>query len=247
MKLPFWATFLTLIGVMILCSLGSWQLKRLVWKQAILTSIDAQNNVDAAQVALKPSDLLVEDYIRRGYVTGIYDHSKEFLIYNRTLKGIPGYHVFTPLTLGDAHKDDMAQTILVNRGYIPIEAEREEGYYMFRPEGIVKVSGVLRHEFKENMFVPQNHIEKDIWYRIDPAQMARAKQISAVASQLFYAEHEHIKGRTPDQHYPIAIDGRVTPNNNHAQYAFFWFAMAVAMIGVYVARFIWPQISARKA
>jgi len=38
-KLPFWATFLTLIGVIILCALGTWQVKRLAWKNDIVQKL----------------------------------------------------------------------------------------------------------------------------------------------------------------------------------------------------------------
>ncbi len=247
MKIPFWATVLTLMGLMILFSLGSWQLKRLVWKQGILASIAAQHDVEARNVPLKPSSLLADDYMRRGFITGVYDHSKEFLIYNRTLDGVPGYHLFTSLTLTQQHAEQGVDAILVNRGFIPVEAEREAGVDMFKPSGIVQVSGVLRHTFDENMFVPQNHPEKEIWYRIDPAQMASAKEIGGLSPHLFYAEQEYTQEAAPQEFYPITIDGKITPNNNHAQYAFFWFAMAAAMIGVYVVRFILPQINGKNA
>ena len=41
MKLPVWGTILTVIGVVVLCTLGTWQLDRLAWKKDLIAKLDA--------------------------------------------------------------------------------------------------------------------------------------------------------------------------------------------------------------
>ena len=39
-KIPFWATIFTTLGVIALCTLGTWQIQRLAWKEDIINKLD---------------------------------------------------------------------------------------------------------------------------------------------------------------------------------------------------------------
>ena len=232
MRLPFWGTILTLLGLMVLCGLGTWQLQRLAWKEGLINQIDAEYALDASKIDLQGA-LDGDVDMKRGYVSGAYMHEKSILIQPRTHEGTPGYHVVTPLRL------DGGAVLFVNRGWIPIEAERSNDFKLEKSSGRIKVMGVLRRVPKDNMFVPQNDPDNESWFRLDLTQISSMKGISEYHDYILYAEEE---GQKAVDAYPLSAATRLSLNNNHAQYAFFWFALALAMMGVYLVRFIIPQI-----
>ncbi len=233
MKLPFWGTILTVFGVFVLCSLGYWQLHRLQWKAEILADMDAQYEIDAPNTPVSldfPSDNVS---FRRGYLTGIFDYDKSIMLQPRVHDGEVGYHVITPFTVGG----EIYSSILVNLGWVPFDWERPSS-----TEGEeVKIIGMLRKLHNVSSFVPENAPDEDMWYKVDVEQISRIKGIEGVSPNIFYVEDN-----AGGDKYPIAAATRVKINNNHAQYALFWFSMAVAMIAIYILRFVVPIVFRNK-
>ena len=226
MKLPFWATTLTICGIAVLCSLGVWQYQRLQWKAELLAQIDAQYAIDASRKSLSAQDFESDAFFVRGYLEGQYLHDKEIHIQPRTHKGLPGYHILTPFEFSGG-------VILVNRGWIPIEQERQPDFKVKRPSAPIKIVGLLRRIEPANSFVPNNKPEKDVWYRIDFDEIAEKQNIEFVSDKILYIEDdEH------DDGYPLSAAVELRPNNNHAQYMVFWFTMAFVLAVMYLLRFI---------
>ena len=237
MKLPFWGTILTIIGVIVLCQLGFWQLARWQWKTEILEQLETEYAKDAHEVALTFDNPVAANQLVRGYVTGTYQHDKEMWIQTRTYDGIPGYHMLTPFVL-----ENKKGVLLVNRGWIPIEQEMPKDGLIERSAGPVKIVGMVKSVPRANSFVPENRPTKNQWFRIDLAQMAQEKGIEQfIDNAVFYVEDE---GRGEKGHYPFHVATLNKPNNNHAQYMVFWFTMAFLMVLIYVMRFIMPQKNA---
>lgn len=234
MKLPFWATIFTITGVIILCGLGMWQIKRLAWKNNLLDRIRAEYRVDSAAVDLDPSIDLSEKLFKRGFLKGEFVHEKAILIEARTYKGNPGYHMITPFKMMD-YKDKI---VFVNRGWVPMGFE-VMSEYIKKPQGLVMITGALRPSPESNGFVPKNIIDQDQWYQIKPEEIAKAKGFNDFYSNIFYKEVRGKKRGVPD--LPIPQDTKININNNHAAYALFWFIMAMAMVIIYGLRFIAPQ------
>ncbi len=235
MKLPFWATIFTITGVIILCALGSWQVKRLVWKTNLVERIKAEVTIDSSAVAIAPEDDLSEILLKRGFLKGEFLHDKTILIQARTYKSHPGYHIITPFKMADYND----KVMFVNRGWIPVELTFEDDI-VIKPRGLIMITGALRPAPEYNRFVPQNSPSEDQWYRISPQEIAEAYDIKDFYSKnIFYKELRNIKRGIPDMPVPAAIE--VSINNNHAGYALFWFAMAITLAVIYGLRFIAPQ------
>lgn len=229
-RIPFWGTIFTILCVFVLCTLGYWQVKRFGWKLELIAKIDATYAVDASQVPLGADDIENYSGLKRGYFDGEYSHTKSMLLQPRTHEGIAGYEVLTPFKL----KNHGAQFILVNRGWIPHERERSDLFLMDVPMGDIKITGMLRRPPRPNVFTPDNDPQKGVWYRVDLNQIARFNKLDLVGHVIFYVESE--EGRLKE--YPLSSSNRTELNNNHAQYAFFWFSMAFFMLVVYWFRFI---------
>ncbi len=229
-RIPFWGTVLTILGVFILSTLGYWQVKRHGWKQEILAKIKDEYAVDASKVPLKLVDIEGYSSLKRGYIEGEYHHNKSILLQPRTHKGLAGYDVLTPFAINDSG----GRFVLVNRGWIPHERERADIFLVDVPMGPLKVSGMLRRPMRPNLFTPENDPQNKVWYRVNINQISTFNKVDLVGRVIFFAEVEENRLRE----YPLSSSNRVEISNNHAQYAFFWFAMAVAMAGIYFMRFM---------
>lgn len=223
-KVPVWGTILTILGVIILCALGTWQLQRLQWKQDILDKLD--NAYKANQnAALNPADMTKNDFMY-GRVTGSLLAEKAILLGPRVRDGIVGEHLIVPLETNDG-------VLFVNLGWTdqtldsqPLDIYKGQTLWL---EGLARAPDW-------NSFTPDNIPQEDIWYKTNIEQIADTKSLANPLPYILYAERASVdfNGLFPNHK-------RWAPNNNHLQYAFFWFAMAAAMIGVYGLRFFYKR------
>ncbi len=220
MKLPFWGTILTLCGVAVLCTLGVWQLQRLEWKRGVLEAIEASRNAPEPLPLLSLEDFESGPVYKRGHISGRFIKEKSFLLGPRTQDGKPGYHVIAPFAL------DGSGVVLVNRGWIGLD--KTPGALDWPAHSTL--TGALRLPDSGNIFTPANQPEKDVWYVIDRGEIAWAKDLHTLSPLMFYVESAEESPATNSLHN--------LPNNNHLQYALFWFAMAAAMVAVYALRFL---------
>lgn len=231
MRIPILATILMLLAVTVLSGLGTWQVKRLVWKTGIVKELEKARETNPQDNSLNIQKLKNHHrtgrrYIR-GHITGQYLHSAEIAVQPRTYQGISGYHIITPFVLVDGG------TILVNRGWVS-ESKVEQSE---RPDsltkGVVKVFGMAREAEKGNRFIPDNNPAADKWYRLDIKQISKYYKLENVAPYVFYAE----RLSSGTVRYPIPQDTTWMPNNNHLGYAIFWFSMIPALVVIYYLRF----------
>ena len=219
MKLPFWASLLTLIGLIILCGLGTWQLQRLEWKNTLIAQLAAQYAKDPIPA---PTELTEDLNLTRVQIQGRYIRNKEILIKPRTLNGTPGSHVLS------AFQPQGHQTpILVNRGWTAID-EKPTAPTL----GRLTLTGLFKTAPEDNIFVPMNIPESDEWYRMDLAQIAAYFDLAKLEPVILYLEAPQT------QAYPIAIGDKPTLKNNHQQYAMFWFTMAGVLLIIFILRFV---------
>ena len=80
--------------------------------------------------------------------------------------------------------------------------------------------------------MPENMPEQDQWYRPDLEEIAAAKGLNDVMGYILYAFD---LGGVKAEGFPR--NDRWSPKNNHAQYAAFWFSMALVLMGIYYLRF----------
>ncbi len=124
---------LAVIGIALFVSLGLWQLRRLDERREFNAAVEAA--VAAPAVGLDEALSSDADY-RRIEVGGEFDQSNEVLVL-RSRRGTSGYHVLTPLVLGDG------RGILVDRGCVPIRFDSAPVLEAPPPAGSVSVTGIL--------------------------------------------------------------------------------------------------------
>ncbi|MEP3196987.1 MAG: SURF1 family protein [Lentilitoribacter sp.] len=222
--------FLILTAVFaILIILGSWQMQRLEWKETLLSNIEqrlASNPIDLSAI-LQLSNAGEEFEYQPVSVTGVFDHTKERHFF-ATHNGFSGYYVYTPM-MGDFG------VIFINRGFVPFDFKESTNRLEGQIDGSVTVTGLARKmlDEKPSSVVPENDMDKNIYYWKDLRSMAQTTGLSFEDPKLL----------------KLFIDADETPNpggfpqggvtiidlpNNHLQYAFTWYGLAATLLCIVV-------------
>lgn len=212
-----------LFGTIVLIGLGTWQLQRLAWKEALI----AQREEGLAK---PPIDLpsAVDDWqdfdFRKIGVSGEFKHDLEQLFGARANNGVLGYHVLTPLARPDG------SNLLVDRGWVPADkahaVARKEGQH----RGMVRLEGIARYRLDDRpgWFTPDNDPAAKHWYAYDLEAMENAMGLDLVPLVLEADATPNPGG------LPIGGRTQITLTNNHLQYAITWYGLAAALVGVYI-------------
>ncbi len=219
----FFVGFVALPGLLALLSLGSWQIKRLAWKEALLENINT--NLVGKPSLLPKSAKKSEHNYKMVEVEGLLGPRSIFIL--TPVKGTgAGYRVISPLKLKDGKK------ILIDRGVIKEQDKiRLETFEKKR-----SVIGYLLWPNETDYFTPDPNFKLNIWFSRDLEKMAsffEAQPILVVATE--NRIDPSIKMQDPTTH--IA--------NNHLQYAITWFAMAFLWFGM-SAYFVYKMLVKKK-
>ncbi|WP_322989819.1 SURF1 family protein [Hoeflea sp.] len=217
-----------LAALAILLALGTWQVKRLYWKQDLLAKIETRMVAAPAGleeiIALKQSGEDIE--YRRVSLTGQFRHAAEQFFFS-TLNGRTGYFVYTPF------ETEAGQVIFVNRGFVEVDfkdpATRSQG----QVAGTVSVVGLARDRLdqKPSWVVPDNDLAKNIFYWKDLDAMAVNAGIDPQSEQLLPFFIDADESPNPGGQ-PIGGVTQVNLPNSHLQYAITWYGLALALLGV---------------
>jgi surfeit locus 1 family protein len=230
------ATLFTLIAVTIMVGLGTWQVERLAWKNALIDRIESGLRAAPAPLPARVENPADWDF-RRVSVTGQFLHDHELDLAARSMNGRIGYQIVTPL------KRDDGTLVLVNRGWVPLEkrdpASRPEGL----PAGTVTVEGVARVPAERGWMQPDNDPATNMWFWYDiPAMATQAGEGAGEALPVVIEA-----GNAPNPGgFPIGGQTNVNIANNHLQYAFTWYSLAITLIVIYFV-FHWRRGSKEEA
>lgn len=223
-------TGFALAALVVLISLGVWQLQRLAWKSALLDEIAAR--AEAAPVGI--DDVAARLEAGEGWryqpvrLSGVYLHEYEARMPSATPAG-SGWRVVTPF-----QPDGGGSVVFIDRGLAPARA-LEAGGSIERPQGPVELVGLARPFARHAPFTPPPDLSARIIYDLERAPL------------------EAILDAPPDDVAPFMVsltpsassDARAWPraappsiddiSNRHLEYALTWFGLAGALIAVYVA------------
>ena len=105
--------------LILLISLGFWQLNRAEQKRSLLNIQQQAQKKDTVELkSVLDNDIATYRY-RQITLTGTYDPQHQFLLDNQIQKGKAGYFVLTPFRI-----DKLNKSVLVNRGWLPSNKDR---------------------------------------------------------------------------------------------------------------------------
>lgn len=218
-----------LLAFSVFVALGSWQVQRLQWKQALIERVGQR--VDAPAVAAPgpeawPEVTAERDEYRRVSISGVFLYDKSSLVQAATVRG-SGFWVLTPMRTGDGW------TVLVNRGFIPVDATgrmaplNDAG----RPNTGRTVTGLLRIDEPGGGFLRKNDPATGRWYSRDVGAIAAANGLDNVAPYFIDADASS-QASAPGE--PVGGLTVLSFRNNHLVYALTWYALALMVAGAAV-------------
>ena len=189
--------------ILVLLSLGSWQLYRLNWKLNLISEIESSLKNDP--VELSRSDK--KNYLRIK-ISGTVDFDKQIYLYNLNDSGKPGVEVINPLIIRN-------KNYLINRGWIPFDRKDQSEINLINQNSII---GTLKTQSKPNSFKPENDIEENYWFTLD------RDDVFVYTGKTFSKYIIYLNGD-----YKLPKPKVITTNisNNHKKYAITWFSMAI--------------------
>jgi surfeit locus 1 family protein len=216
--------------LVILLTLGFWQIERLKWKTGLIRELEIRAAAKPIPLPTDPRIAPADLANRRVKVTGHYMYETELHLLNRVRKGVPGLNIITPLV-----RDDGGGTVLVNRGWVPMDWPgtpiEEQG-----AEPIpIEVTGIVRIPRRPGWMTPKNEPAKNDWYYVDLTAMSQAAGTLANTDYYIYATGEHVLSDTPAPFLaPDPNVWHIDLPNNHLSYAITWFSLAGVLMVIYL-------------
>ena len=206
--------------LLVLLGLGTWQLHRLAWKEAILAQVAAAQA--AAPVPL-PAD---PGPFEKVSVTG------RFLPGPTALYGVEVRDLPTGSTMGGQLLMPFAadgRVILVDRGWVPSTAAITAPTVP-APPGPVTLVGFARPAEHPHLLSVSDDTVGRLFFTLDPQRIAAVLGLGRVAPFTFV-----VLGPAPAGGGPIPADQLPHPPNNHFYYAVTWFGLAGALVVMFIA------------
>ena len=196
--------------ILILLSLGFWQIYRLNWKLELIEQIENSLKSDPVELSI----IEKKNYLRIK-TSGDIDFDKQIYLYNLNDAGKPGFEVINPIKIGD-------ENYLVNRGWIPFEKKDLPEINLVDQNQIV---GTLMLQTKPSTFKPENDIEKNYWFTLDREDILKFTGRN-FSEYVIYLNGDY---KIPK---PRVITAKIS--NNHKKYAITWFSMAISILLIYL-------------
>ncbi|MDJ0807673.1 MAG: SURF1 family protein [Gammaproteobacteria bacterium] len=122
----------------VFCGLGLWQLDRAEQKRNLAHTLEMRRKMPALTLDSNLTDFAKLEH-RKIIARGRLLQDKTVLIENRKHQGRRGFHVITPLRLGETD-----QILLVNRGWIPLSGGAGQADVPTQ-DGSLLIEGVVNH------------------------------------------------------------------------------------------------------
>lgn len=218
----------SVLGIVVLSALGVWQVERRTWKLALIDRVDQR--IHAAPVPAPGPDAWPainrdDDEYRRVKISGRFANDRETLVDATTERGM-GFWVMTPLITPDGF------TVLVNRGFVPVDRRDSATRAAGQIEGETTVSGLVRMTEPKGTLLRANDPAAGRWYSRDIAAIAKARDLNRVAPYFIDADATANPGGLPVGGLTV-----VSFYNHHLLYALTWFALAL-MLAVALGRVV---------
>jgi surfeit locus 1 family protein len=196
--------------ILVLLSLGFWQLYRLSWKLDLINQIENSLKIEPIEL----QNVEKKNYLRIK-TSGQIDFKKQIYLYNLNETGKPGFEVINPIKIGN-------EDYLINRGWIPFDKKNKPEINIIDQKNII---GTLMLQSKSSSFKPKNEIDKNYWFTLDREDILKFTGRN-FSKYIIYLNGSYENPR------PKLITAKIS--NNHKKYAITWFSMAISILLIYL-------------
>jgi surfeit locus 1 family protein len=217
--------------MLLLCSLGFWQLGRAEQKAQLLLQQQAAIDSGVINLNLQAIDDVAAVRYRSAGLAGHYDAAHQFLLDNQIVDGKSGYFVLTPFL-----PDGQRTAILINRGWLAVGGDRNRLPDLAMNTQPSQVVGRINQFPSVGIVLKGAEIPTENWPSV--VQVVDSKVLSQklgyeIAS--FQLELEPIAPEGYKREWKINV---AIPPEKHRAYAVQWFGLALTL----TALFIWISI-----
>ena len=196
--------------ILVLLSLGFWQLYRLSWKLDLINQIENSLKVEPIEL----QNVEKKNYLRIK-TSGQIDFEKQIYLYNLNETGKPGFEVINPIKIGN-------EDYLINRGWISFDKKNKPEINIIDQKNII---GTLMLQSKSSSFKPNNELDKNYWFTLDREDVLKFTGRN-FSKYIIYLNGSYKSPR------PKVITAKIS--NNHKKYAITWFSMAISILLIYL-------------
>jgi surfeit locus 1 family protein len=194
--------------VILLFSLGTWQLQRLTWKQELIANV--KNSIE--QQAINFQIGKVREFQKVKLAGALLKDN--YFVYRLNEKGEYGFNLISVL------KIDPEYFILIQRGWIP---KIEEKYKKNTNKDHISLEGIAYALKAKAPFTPENNKNENFFYHIDEKKIRKLLQIKISPFLIIQS--------STDQFFDNLKNKQNTSmSNNHLQYAITWFVLGICII-----------------
>lgn len=221
---PWVPTLAAVLLIPVFLALGYWQLQRAEEKRVLQAEYDRRAMGPPARLGIESLSAQALRF-RPVVASGRYRPEQQVLIDNRVHKGVPGYHVVTPLAV-----EPGGGYVLVNRGWIALGADRQQLPAIDTPTDVVTVNGVatVPHDDGFRLGAPDAP-NAPVWQQLDLERFAARLGAPLAPVVILLDPRSDAGGFVRDW---TRLDAGIAV---HQGYAFQWFALAAAALVLYGA------------
>ena len=207
-----------LIALIILISLGNWQLGRLSQKNHFIQTIDT--NIQNSPIIIDNVSDNIEHYAKIE-LEGTFLKDKNIFLYGRRSASPEkdGYYLLSPF------KTINGYILLISRGWIPQSAKDNFSEY-HQLSNTIKIVGITLPHEKKNFLVPENDKKKNIWFNID---LMMAKEVVGINVTTFYLMQIGSKD-LPNGGKSLSTTHLNKVRNDHMEYAITWYSLGACLL-----------------
>ena len=220
------------IGIAAAISLADWQTRRGDAKLALQAQLDAAERAPPIDIA--PSRLSIEDIAgalpRKVRVSGVFDPAGTVYLDNRTLNGVAGFYVVTPLVIGEG-----LPAVLIDRGFRAHDMQdRMHIAAAMPPPGRVNIEGlaVAGPSALLELGGKSEHRVPGIWQNLDYTayEQATGRSVARFVIQASGGTQSDNAADGLRREWPRPVSGV----EKHRGYAFQWYSLAVLIAALAV-------------
>lgn len=215
--------------VLLTVSLGQWQVRRADDKAAQQLARDAALAAPPVSLDAAGGSGAAALDGRRVTATGVFDAAHTVFLDNRTRNGVAGFHVLTPLRIGN---DVRPQHVLVLRGWIARDvADRERLPPLRTPTDTLRVEGLALEDLPQPIVLGSGQQQGAdggrIWQHFDLDAYRRWSGLTVMPV---------LVRQTSELDDALARDWAQPGSgvDRHRGYAFQWYAMAAVTAGLWL-------------
>ena len=230
-----WPGIMTAVMLLVLLGLGSWQVKRLFWKQALLAQIAQAEAAEPIPLAKVEAQGTPSPFMKIS-VTGTFLPS-ETALYGAEVRDVAsgpamGAQLIEPI------RDVNGELILVDRGWVPLSRTGP----LDQPTGEVTVSGYVRFGDSQHWFSAADDPSARRFFTLDPRAIGVAIGQPDIRPFVLVALAGGSGAGAIVAHWPEPAQHLPQPPNNHLSYAITWYGLAVALLAIFL---IWARKGSR--